>query len=427
MEALVKVAEDGRIKPWLAKEWQLLPNSLSLLLEMRPDIHFQDGSPLTAAIVVAILRQSLPRAMGPAMDDVSSIEAIGNDKVEFKLRQPSPFLLEALEGLIQKPDSPGIGTGPFIRTRSTDPVEMRANPAYYLGKPFIDRILVSAYPSVRTAWAELLRNHLDMVYELGGDARDSLQSATAINVYTYVRHYQYLILMNSRMGALHSAAVRRALNLAIDRAAVVQEGLNGHGLASSGPIWPKHWAIQDHLQTFAFDPKVAAQTIAAKGGIKFRCLVAADDERIALVVKRQLQSVGVEMDVEEASIDDILNTRARGDFEAILWAAISGPSILRPYLAWHSHGTFNRGVFVSEPVDNALDTIRHASTDEAYQVGVIKFQQSILDDPPAIFLAWDERARAVSNRFQVPAEPGVDILGTLRMWRPAAGTQPGVN
>ena len=38
-----------------------------------------------------------------------------------------------------------------------------------------------------------------------------------------------------------------------------------------------------------------------------------------------------------------------------------------------------------------------------------------MDDPPAIFLAWSERARAVSNRFVVPPpEAGRDVLSTLR-------------
>jgi hypothetical protein len=73
---------------------------------------------------------------------------------------------------------------------------------------------------------------------------------------------------------------------------------------------------------------------------------------------------------------------------------------------------------VSRSQDDALDAIRHAKSDDEYAAGVRGFQQAILDDPPAIFLAWDERARAVSRRFEVPAEPGVDILGTLRSWRP---------
>jgi hypothetical protein len=43
------------------------------------------------------------------------------------------------------------------------------------------------------------------------------------------------------------------------------------------------------------------------------------------------------------------------------------------------------------------------------------------EDPPAIFLAWSQRARAVSSRFVVPPiEAGRDILSTLRLWKPVA-------
>ena len=78
------------------------------------------------------------------------------------------------------------------------------------------------------------------------------------------------------------------------------------------------------------------------------------------------------------------------------------------------------GRFESRRVDAALDAIRHAGSDDEYQRGVAAFQRATMDDPPAIFLAWGQRARAVSTRFAVPAEPGRDILGTLGLWRPAA-------
>ncbi len=56
--------------------------------------------------------------------------------------------------------------------------------------------------------------------------------------------------------------------------------------------------------------------------------------------------------------------------------------------------------------------------------GISAFQQAVIDDPPAIFLAWMERARAVSKRFVVPtAEPGRDILSNLRLWRPSGISQ----
>jgi len=71
-------------------------------------------------------------------------------------------------------------------------------------------------------------------------------------------------------------------------------------------------------------------------------------------------------------------------------------------------------------VDAALDAMRHAPNDTAYRTAVAAFQQAIVDDPPALFLAWSERARAVNTRFVVPNEPERDVWSSLRLWRPAA-------
>jgi len=46
-----------------------------------------------------------------------------------------------------------------------------------------------------------------------------------------------------------------------------------------------------------------------------------------------------------------------------------------------------------------------------------------LNDPPALFLAWNERARAVRRDFEIPNEPGRDPLLTLWRWKPISNTQ----
>jgi ABC-type oligopeptide transport system substrate-binding subunit len=144
-------------------------------------------------------------------------------------------------------------------------------------------------------------------------------------------------------------------------------------------------------------------------------------ERLALSVKQQLASVGVDMLVEEVSIDRQLQAIQTGTFEAALVEGNSGPTLFRPYELWHSGGSFNPGGLGNATVDTALDRLRQASTDDDYRRAVREIQQAFMDDPPAIFLAWSERARAVSKRFIVPAaEPGRDILSTLRLWKPSA-------
>jgi peptide/nickel transport system substrate-binding protein len=415
LEGLVKVGEDGRPTAWLAERWQFSADGRTLTIHLRPGVTFHDGSPVTASSIATSLQRVLPDMMGPAFDDIESIKARDVTTLDIALRQHSPFVLEALDVQLRSLGENPVGTGPFLAAGPTAPSELRANDHYYLGRPLIDRVVVSTYPSVRAAWAEMLRDHLDMLYDVGSDALDSLDRSTNISSFNYVRRYQYALILNTRKPDLRTQEVRQALSMAIDRDAIVQQALGGHGIPSSGPIWPHHWALGSDLRKFGFDPAQASKVLASRG-LHFTCLVPPDYERLALVLKRQLEAVNVTMDVVEMPPDRIFAAMPRGEFDAVLFDVVSGPSLFRPFRWWHS-GTANLAGFNSPVVDNALDLIRHAASDGEYRTGVNAFQQAMVQDPPAIFLAWIEQSRAVSKRFAVPAEPGRDILATIRFWK----------
>jgi peptide/nickel transport system substrate-binding protein len=429
VESLARLGDDGRPTAQLAKDWQVSPDGLTLTVNLRPGVKFHDGSPLTSAAVATALRAGLPSIMGPAFRDFDSVSAPNDNQVVLRFTSPSPFLLDALETPIQKPaTAPGtapIATGPFVIVDPKSRTEMRANADYYLGRPMIDRVVVQTFPSVRAAWAEMLRGQLDMLYEVGVDALDSLESSSSISTFTFTRRYQYVMVLNNEAEVFRSKEVRRALNTAIDRDGLVREALNGHATASTGPVWPRNYAFRKDAADFRIDPAAAVRLLSSKrsasgraGAVHFTCLVRADalHERIALVIKRQLQAVGVGMTIEEVPIDRLVGSLRDRQFEAVLIEMVSAPTLLRPYQMWHSGGAAGANTLA---IDAALDQVRHAASDDEYVKSVAAFQRAVADDPPAIFLAWIERARAVSKRFVVPpAEPGRDILGTMRLWKP---------
>jgi len=426
VEGVMRLGEDGRFGPALADKWTVGDGGRSLLLTLRSGIKFHDGSPLDANTIAALLPGGFKSFWGTLADEVDHVKVVGSNTIEIGFRRPSPFLREMLEVTIRKPGASIIGTGPFM-VAPDSPTTLRANADYYLGAPRISEVQVASFPSVRTAWAELLRNRTDMLWEVGSDAFDSLQSSTTVAVFTYTRHYQYLIAFNTQAPALRSSAVRRALNLSVDRAELVRRALNGHGVASSGPIWPGYWALPTPLPRFEFDPARASAILNAgrpasrSQSIHFTCLVPPDaaHERIALEVKRQLQAVGVEMDVQEVSQDQLYEAQKTRRFDAVLLEGVSAPTVLRVHFLWDSRAAGNPGGLGNATVDAAFDRVSRAENDDTYRAAVSGLQQAFIDDPPAIFLAWSERARAVSKRFDVPPlGPQRDPLATIRLWAP---------
>jgi peptide/nickel transport system substrate-binding protein len=338
------------------------------------------------------------------------------------------MLYEALEATVRKSGASGAGTGPFA-TVPTNTTELQPNEGYYLGRPQVSRIVLSNYPTVRAAWADLLRDRLDMLYEVGIDALDSMQRSSSVSVFTVSRPYQHVVLLNTQSPVLRSAELRRALNLAVDQTALVKEALNTYGVPSRGPVSPRYWALPADAPTFEHNPSEAARLMAGRGPeggkgprLQFTCLVPPDavNERVALALKRQLQQLGVDMVLEQASLERILEVTARRDYEAALLEGVSGPTLLRAYYFWHSNTPFNSGGWGSPVIDAALDRARNVSSEKDYIEAVGALQRVFVEDPPAIFLAWSVRARAVSKRFVVPeVDPDRDVLSTLRLWKPA--------
>ena len=395
-----------------------------MTVRLRPGVLFHDGSAADASAIAAVLNEQLASNLKPLADDIDTIAAAGDRDVAITLRVPSAFMPEALMDVpIIKTGTQQVGTGAFMlkQAASNDrPTEVTSFDRYYLGRPEIKGIEITTYSNIRAAWAEMLRDRLDMLYEVGADALETMRSATNVSVYTFDRPYQYILLLNHRNPKIASAALRQALNSAIDRDAVVKNGLGGHGTPSAGPVSPHHWAYKSIGTTFTYAPKEAAAKIGKP--IVLKCLTLAEPpfEQLAFTVKQQLKTIGVDLEMQELAGEQISATFANGNFEAILIDAASGWSLLRAYVWWHSASPRNVTKFASAKVDAALDRIRHAANDDEYRLGVEAFQQAVDADPPAVFLAWGDRSRAVTRNFNVQPEPGRDVLATLRLWRPSA-------
>ena len=426
VEGLARTGEDGRMQPSLAEGWTLASDRRSLTVRLRPNATFHDGSPLDSSIADTILPKALSALMGPVFADIDHVRAFDPRTIEIAFRGSSPLLIESLDASIQKPN--GVATGAYAAA-SDSATDMVANERYYLGPPTIRTVHVENYPSVRAAWAEMLRGNIDMLWEVGPDALSSMQNSSTVSLFTFTRRYQFVIVLNPDAPVLRSPDVRRALNMGVDRAAIVRNALNGYGVASSGPVWPRYWALKPDLPKFGLDAAAASKLLGRS--LKLTCLVPPDApfERIALEVKRQLAAIGVELILEEVSHDELSQRAGKRQYEALLTELLSGPTLFRPYLVWHSKATYNYGQFGTPVIDIALDRVRRAPSDDAYRQSVAGLHQAFMDDPPAVFLAWSVRARAVSKRFIVPTpEAGREILSTLRLWKPTeAGQQASRN
>src|SRR5262249_55331246 len=152
---------------------------------------------------------------------------------------------------------------------------------------------------------------------------------------------------------------------------------------------------------FTYAPQEAAAAFKGTKQLSFTCLTMADPpyDLLALALKKQLQAIGVDMEIKEVAPDELVPAAGRAETDAVLVDAASGWSPIRAYRFWHPKGPGNMSHFASKSVDASLDRLSHANSEDEYRAALAGFQNAVSEDPPAIFIAWGERARVVSKRF----------------------------
>ena len=259
---------DGRAVPRLAESWEWEDGGKRLRLRLRANVMFHNGAALTSEVAADALSRAIAlpanRALYPSVTAIKAVRPDGERQVLLDLSQPSAFLPEDLE-LPLSNGADGIGTGAFRLVKiDGSGAELERFDHYYQGIPRIERIVIRASENLRMSWSRLLRGEVDMVTDVPPEAVEFIQNDD-IRVISFPRSYQFLIAFNSRNARFRSALVRRALNAAIDRDALITRVLQGHGEPATSPIWPHHWAYDTSVPPFRFDPRGAVSLLETAG------------------------------------------------------------------------------------------------------------------------------------------------------------------
>ncbi len=432
-EGLVGIGRDGRPEARLAERWEVSPDGLTWRFFLRPGLVFQDGEPVTAAAAKAAIAPDpeISEAQTlPGLRDVVAVEAPGPLEVVVRLKKRNALLLESLNYAPLLSLGHGSAAGPFRRdARTAGKAVLGRFKGYYRGRANLETIAISEYPSQREAWSAMLRGDVDLLYEVAPEAFEFVRESPNAHVATFLRPYVTALGFNTRHPVLGRRDVRRALNLAVDRSALIEGAVGGRAVPATDHIWPNHWARDAAAPAFGFDASAAAAMLDAAGlrhrgsparaRLTFTCLVPAEPraERLALLLQRQLLSIDVDMRLEAAPMREFTARLAAGRFDAFLTELIASSGLAFTYMMWHSNppSPFFRSGYTS--ADAALDRIRAARTEDETRAAVHALQRTMRDDPPAAFLYWEQRSRAVSRRFVLPAGDDLDILRSVDRWQ----------
>ncbi|QGZ52123.1 ABC transporter substrate-binding protein [Streptomyces sp. QHH-9511] len=251
------LAFDGAMKlqPALATALpQVSADGMTYTYKLRKGVKFSDGAPFSAKDVVFTYRTVLdPRTNNPSrteLDALKDVKAVGEDTVVFTLKYPyAPFaertvLAIAPEHIAAEQDvntgsftTRPIGTGPYILTdwSKGEKLSFKANPTYWGGAPQVKKFTMAIIKDDDVRATRLRSGDLDRAI-LPPNLAAGFKNDPAKKTYAATTYDYRTVTLPTHNPVTGDTAVRRALDIAVDRQAMVDQILEGAGRPAYGPV-----------------------------------------------------------------------------------------------------------------------------------------------------------------------------------------------
>ena len=457
---LVRYDKDLKIEGDLAERWDVSPDNLTLTFHLRRGVRWHDGAPFTAEDVLFTYRLLIdpktPTAYAERYRQVAMAEVL--DAHTFRVHYHEPLatalvswafpvhprhLLEGVEVTKSPLASRPVGTGPyrFVDWQRGEKIVLEANPDYFEGPPYIQRVLYRVIPDASTMFLEMQSGGLDFM------GLTPLQYAMQTDTPAFrrrFRKYRYpasaysYLGYNLRRPLFQDKRVRQALSYAIDKQEIIDGVLLGLGQVASGPYKPGSWVHNPEVRRYHYDPE-RARTLLAEAGWKdtdgdgvvdrngkplaFTIVTnQGNDQRVKAgeIIQRRLAEVGVKVKLRvvewAAFLKEFINP---GNYDATIlgWNITPDPD---GYNVWHSSktgpGELNFTFFKNAEVDKLLEAGRRTFDQAERKRLYARFQEILAEEQPYTFLYVPDSLPVVAARFRGIEPAPAGIMYNFTQW-----------
>ena len=270
-----------------------------------------------------------------------------------------------------------VGTGPFqfVAYQKDAVIRYKANGDYWGGKQPIDDLVfaITTDNSVRMQKLKAGECHVapypnpaDLA-DLKADANLTVMEAEGLNV-------GYLAY-NTKVAPYDNAKVRKALNMAINKQAILDAVFEGAGAAAKNPIPPTMWSYDQSTVDDAYDPAAAKAALEAEGvtGLKMKIWAMPvarpynpNARRMAELLQADYAAIGVDVEIVSYEWGEYLKLSKAEDRDgAVLlgWTGDNGDpdNFLSVLLSCSSVGGSNRAQWCNPEFDELVNKAKQVS------------------------------------------------------------------
>jgi peptide/nickel transport system substrate-binding protein len=419
-EYLTFTNPQGKVVPWLAESWKPNADATVWTFQIRKGVKFHNGKTLTAADVVASMKQYVGvkgsnAGLGPFFD-ASGVSAKGQYTVVFRLKSAIgvfPYLVSqtTYQAIIQtaaNAASPGswvaggmIGTGAFKLVKYTDKqsATLVRHDAYWGGRPPLDGVKITFYQGTAPLVLALRAGQIDLAMQLSPQEAQPFANNKKYTRYQLPTAAHRQVCMRTD-GLLKDPRVRRAVALVINRPQQVQKIMLGAAeVGNDNPFW-KHFSSTDpSIKQRTQNVTLAKALLSAAGvqNLKFNITTwnLLDHADHAASIQAFAREAGIEVGIEVMDVSKYYDSEPAGAdyFSTTPW--LNRTCTLTEYGArgvpniyitrcYKSTGDWNASHYKNAEFDSLADTYLGAAAIGAQRKATKRMAGLLLRDTPVV-------------------------------------------
>lgn len=456
------------IIPGLATSWSVSPDGLAYTFELRRGVtwHTAEGFKPTrefnADDVLFTFGRLLSRdsAFARAAPSVSpyvvsfgweklirTVEKLGDHQLRITLAERDASFLSALSfaftmiqsaelgaqllkaGTPQRIAQVPVGTGPFQfkSFRQDSVIRYVKHPTWWRKdeRPRADQLVFAITTDASVRAQRLKRDECDIAAPVGPAELDELKKDPAIKLATAPGMNVGILAYNTKHPATAKLEVRQALDMAIDKAAIIRTVYGDAGTLASSPIPAANWAHDATLKPAPYDPAKARALLQKAGVLPLNITLWAmpvvraynpNGQRMAQMIQSDWAKVGVTARIVTYEWGEYLRRIDAGEHDAALsgWNGDPEPANTAGQLACGS----NSGTFWCNPAyDKLLAEARQALKQDDRKLIYAKAQRIAMEQLPWTPIAYGRLAvpeRAAVKGFVLDLDGGMYFDGVTK-------------
>ncbi|MGG1663641.1 ABC transporter substrate-binding protein [Brevibacillus sp. NRS-1366] len=371
---LTKDPATHEYKPNLAEEYKVSEDGKTLTFKIRSGVTMHDGTPVTAKT----FKETFDRILDPKtaaktsrifLAAVKSVKAPDDQTLILELERPvapllgnisttvlQPLSMKAIEKYGEQYGRNPVGMGPwkFESWQAGQSITLVPNKDYkghdqrfeYQGPPRPDKLVIKFIQDPQTMLSALNSGTIDVAWNVPAKDIKKYRNNEKYEVLDVLRTGLGLMVgMNLKNDLFQDIQVRKAINMLVNKEAIVQSVLLGEGVIANGPLSPYMLGYDKGVEEYGYKYnldeakklldaagwKINGEGVREKNGntISLNLLSTVQYNKDAQLIQSMLGEAGIKVSIQNLEPVAQMEAALKGNFDLVMTSYVyTDPDIL---------------------------------------------------------------------------------------------------